>query len=221
MRDRSMAPSLATFEPTRPMRLLGIVGVVGGVLLLWAFISWAPFVALANNTVRLVLFALAGASVGLAFHQRQSAVAPRLALLATSVVVLAGLWYATSNILALDGPRSWVGVGGVLYSLSSLSLWLSAAVFGAFSLRTGAVSQGLTRWFAATTRIALLILVVGGLLAALGDDRWGLTRHATYGAWISQATLLGVFLTGAGWVLLGAVLVLGGRIARGEEVASD
>jgi hypothetical protein len=215
-----MATSLATFEPTRTMRLLGIVGVVGGVLLLWAYISWAPFAVGSNNTVRLVLFALAGASVGLAFHRRQSAVAPRLALVATSAVVVAGLWYAASNILALNAPRSWVGVGGVLYSLSSLSIWLSAALYGMISLRTGAAWRGMTRSFAATARIAVLFLVVGGPLAALGDDRWGLTRHEAYGGLITQATLLGVFLTGAGWALLGVVLVVGGRKARGEWASS-
>ena len=207
-----MAKALTTFEPTRTtMRLLGIVRVVGGVLLLWAYFSWAPFVARSSHTVRLVLFALAGAAVGLAFHRRQSAVAPRLALVATSVVVLAGLWYATSNILALNLPRSWVGVGGLLYSLSSLAIWLSAALFGLISLRIGAVWHGMTRWFAATARIALLILAIGGPLAVLGDDRWGLGRHETYGALITQATLLGIFLTGAGWALLGAVLVTGGQ----------
>jgi len=215
-----MATSLATFEPTRTMRLLGIVGVVGGVLLLWAYISWAPFAAGSNNTVRLVLFALAGASVGLAFHRRQSAVAPRLALVATSAIVVAGLWYAASNILALNAPRSWVGVGGVLYSLSSLSIWLSAALYGVISLRTGAAWRGMTRSFAAPARIAVLFLVVGGPLAALGDDRWGLTRHEAYGELITQATLLGVFLTGAGWALLGVVLVVGGRKTRGEWASS-
>lgn len=37
------------------------------------------------------------------------------------------------------------------------------------------------------------------------------TDNAEYGALVAQATLIGVFLTGAGWVLLGAVLVFGGR----------
>lgn len=212
-RDRDVAQSLATFEPTRSMRWLGLLAVVGGCLLIGVFF-WTGLFAGPDNTVRLVLFALSGAAVGLAFHRRQSAVAPRLALVATGAVVLAGLWYSTSNILSLNSPRPWAGVGGLIFSLSGLSLWLSAAVFGAIALRIGAAWRGMTRWFAATARMAALILIVGGPLAALGDDRWGLTDNETYGALITQATLLGVFLTGAGWALLGAVLVLGGRGSR-------
>jgi hypothetical protein len=209
-KDRTMAQSLTSFEPTRSMRLLGMLAMLGGFLLVVVFF-WSHLFDGTSNTVRLLLFALAGPAIGTAFHRRQATVAPRLARVATAVVVLAGLWYATSNILALNSPRSWVGVGGLLYSLSSLSLWLSAAVFGAISLRTGAAWRGMTRWFAATTRMAMLTLVIGGPLAALGDDRWGLTRNEAYGALIVQATLLGVFLTGAGWGLLGAVLVSGRR----------
>jgi hypothetical protein len=212
-KDRTMAASLATFEPTRSMRWLGLLAVVGGCLLIGVFF-WTGLFAGPDNTVRLVLFALSGAAVGLAFHRRQSAVAPRLALVATGAVVLAGLWYSTSNILSLNSPRPWAGVGGLIFSLSGLSLWLSAAVFGAIALRIDAAWHGMTRWSAATARMAALVLVIGGPLAALGDDRWGLTDNETYGALITQATLLGVFLTGAGWALLGAVLALGGRGSR-------
>ncbi len=216
-KDRDMAQSLATFEPTRSMRGLGLLAVVGGCLLIGVFF-WTGLFAGPDNTVRLVLFALSGAAVGLAFHRRQSAVAPRLALVATAAVVVAGLWYSTSNILALNAPRPWAGAGGLVYSLSSMSLWLSAALFGAIALRIDAAWRGMSRWFTATARMAALILVIGGPLAALGDDRWGLTDDATYGTLISQAALLGVFLTGAGWALLGAVLALGGRGGGGSRV---
>ena len=206
-----MAQSLATFEPTRSMRLLGLLAILGGSLLIAVFF-WVGFLAGPGNTIRLVLFALAGVAVAIAFHGRQSAVAPRLAMVATSVVVLAGLAYIASNLLALNAPRSWIGVGGLVYSLSSLSLWLSAGVYGAISLRTGAPWRGMTRWFGAATRVAALVLLVGGPLAALGDDRWGLTDNEAYGAALAQATLLGVYLTGVGWALLGAVLAFGGRL---------
>jgi hypothetical protein len=213
-KDRTVAQSLATFEPTRSMRLLGLLAMVGGMLLIGVFF-WTGLFAGSDNAIRLVLFALAGPAVGLAFHGRQSPVAPGLAIIATASVVVAGLWYATTNILALNAPGSWVGVGGLLYSLSSMALWLSAAVFGALLLRIGAAWRGMTRWSAAVVRMAAVILVVGGPLAALGDDRWGLTRNDTYGGIITQATLLGVFLTGAGWLILGAVLLVIGRTRGG------
>jgi hypothetical protein len=214
-KDRTMAQSLATFEPTRGMRLLGMLAMIGGILLIGVFF-WTGLFAGPDNTIRLVLFALAGPAIGLALYQRQAVVAPRLALVATAAVVIAGLWYTTTNILALNAPRPWAGAGGVVYSLSSLSLWLSAAVFGAIALRIGAIWRGMTRWFAATARIAAVVLVVGGPLSGLGDDRWGLTDNADYGAVITQAALLGVFLTGAGWALLGAVLMLAGRRPRAK-----
>jgi hypothetical protein len=213
-KDRTVAQSLATFEPTRSMRVLGLLAIIGGLLLLWAFVSWNPFVSIVNNTVRLVWFALSGAAVGLAFHARQAAVAPRLAIAATAVVVIAGAWYATTNLLSLNSPRSWAAVGGLIYSLSSFTLFASAGVFGAISLRIGAIWRGMSRWWAAVARLAAVALLVGGPLATLGDDRWGLTDNADYGALITQATLAGVFMTGAGWLVLGLVLVLGDRGKR-------
>lgn len=212
-KDRTVAQSLATFEPTRSMRLLGMLALVGGVLLVGVFF-WTGLFAGPDNTIRLVLFALAGPAVGLALHGRQSAVAPRLALIGTAAVVVAGLWYTTTNILVMNGPASWTRVGGLLYSLSSASVWLSAAVYGALLLRIGAAWLGMTPWFAAIVRVAAVILIVGGPLSGLGDDRWGLTGNAEYGAVITQVALLGVFLTGTGWALLGAVLVFGGRAQK-------
>lgn len=212
-RDRTVAQSLATFETTPTMRLLGLLAIVGGLVLVGVFF-WAGLFVGPLNTIRLVLFALAGVAVALAFHRQQSAVAPRLATVATAAVVLAGMWYLTSNIVALNWPRSSVGVGGLLYSLSSLSLWLSAGLYGAISLRTGAAGRGMRRWIAAIGRMAALVLAIGGPLAALGDDRWGLTDNEALGDLLVQATLLGVFLTGTGWGLLGAVLAFGGRSAE-------
>jgi hypothetical protein len=209
-KDQTVAQSLATFEPTRSMRLLGLFAMVGGFLLIVVFFSVGLFAG-RDNTIRLVLFALAGAAVGLAFHRRQAAVAPRLALVATAAVVICGAWYASSNVLSLNSPRSWVGVGGLVFSLSSFALWISAAVYGAITLRIGAAWLGMSRWFAATARMAALILLIGGPLAALGDDRWGLTRNETYGPLVTQATLLGVFLTGLGWSMLGATLAIARR----------
>jgi len=209
-KDRDVAMSLSSFEPTRSMRFLGLLAMVGGSVLVAVFFSIGLFDG-PGNTIRLVLFALAGIAVAVAFHSRQSAVAPRLAIVGTVVVVIAGLAYLAMNVLALSSPDSAARVGGVPYSLSSLSLWLGAGVYGALALRTGSASRGMARWVAAVARMAAWILLVGGPVAALGDDRWGLTRNEAFGELISQAALVGVFLTGSGWALLGAVLVFGGR----------
>jgi len=218
-RDRIMAQSLATFEPTRSMRLLGTLAMIGGLLLIGVYF-WTGLFAGPDNIIRLVLFALAGPAVSLALYRRQAAVAPQLALVATAIVVIAGLWYVTSNVFALNAARPWAGPGGLVYSLSSMSLFLSAAVFGVSALRIGAAWRGMTRWIAAIARIAAVILVIGGPLGALGDDRWGFTDNAEFGAVITQVALLGVFLTGAGWALLGAILVFGGRGREDDRAAA-
>ena len=222
-KDRTMAQSLTSFEPSRAMRLLGLIGIIGAALLLWAFVSWNPFAERANNTVRLVLFGLAGAAVALAYHDRQSAANARLATLATAVVVVAGVWYSSWIVLTATRDSPFSGTIGFIGSLASLSLWASAGVYGALALRIGAIWRGMSTWFAAIARMAALVLLVGGPLGLLGDDRWGLVDLETYGPMVQQAALLGVFFVGAGWALLGAVLVLGGRRlgAGGPGIASN
>ena len=222
-KDRTMAQSLTSFEPSRSMRLLGVIGIVGAALLLWAFVSWNPFAERANNTIRLVLFGLAGAAVALAYHDRQVAANRRLATVATAVVVLAGVWYSSWIVLGATRDSPFIGTIGFIGSLASLSLWLSAGVFGALVLRIGALWRGMSPWFAAIARMAALVLLVGGPLGWLGDDRWGLVEDETYGPMFQQAALFGVFLVGAGWALLGTVLVLGGRRSGfgGPGIASN
>ncbi len=205
-----MAHSLATFEPTRAMRLLSLLGAVGGVLLLWAFISFDPFEALAANMVRLILFALGGAAIAIAFHGRQVQVAPRLATAAAGAVVVSGIVYATLVVLGLWVAAPFSGAFGTLGFWTSWSLWVSAAVYGATMLRIGAAWRGMSRPLAIAARIGAIALLGGGV-AWLGDDRLGLVDSATYGQTVSAVAVAGVGLVGLGWVIVGAVLVVGAR----------
>jgi hypothetical protein len=65
---------------------------------------------------------------------------------------------------------------------------------------------------ALATRLGAVVLL-GSLVAWVGDDRLGLVASDRGEMWATVA-LLGVFLNGTGWALLGAVLALGSRRTR-------
>jgi hypothetical protein len=215
-KDRTMTHSLATFEPTRSMRLLGLVGLAGGILLLWAFVSFNPFHEGAANFVRLLVFSLGGAAIALAFYGRQATVSPILTLTVTGLVVISGVWYAAWLLLAenVDSPSS--GTFGVINFVAGVSLWVSAAVYGAAMLKIGAAWRGMSKWGAVATRLGATVLI-GSAVAWLGLDRLGLVGTVPYGHFLGDLAVIGVTLNGLGWTLLGAVLVFGGRrAARGD-----
>ena len=212
-KDRTMATSLATFAPTRSMRWLGLVGLVGGVLLLWAFISFNPFETRAANMVRLITFALGQAAIALAFYRRLSLASPRLALATTGLVVFGGVGYALWVFVALWVPSPFSGTFGALNFFGSGLLWLSAALFGFALLKTGAASKGMPSRLALAARLGAVALL-GSSFAWIGDDRLGLVDSEPYGQLFGAIAMFGVFLNGLGWVTLGSVLVLGGRGSR-------
>jgi hypothetical protein len=212
-RNRTVAQSLTTFAPTRSMRLLGLVGLAGGVLLLVAFLTFDPFETRAANMVRLVIFALGGAAVALAFYRRQALAAPALALVTAGAVVLSGVAYAIWLIVALWIPSPLSGPFGAMNMFANGALWLSATLYGAATLKIGTAWLGMPRWVAVATRLGAVALL-GSALALIGDDRLGLVDAEPYGRIWSMIAMLGLLLNGAGWVLLGSVLFLAGRRTR-------
>jgi hypothetical protein len=210
--DRRTAQSLATFEPTRGMRLLGLFGVIGAGLLLWAFVSWNAFADPTMNLIRLLTFSLAGAAISIGFYGRQAAIAPRLALVSTSVVVIAGAWYVLWLLLSPGVKSPFMGTFGLVNFLAGLALWLSPVLYGAAMLRIGAAWRGMSRTWSIVTRLGAVFLL-GSSVAWLGDDRLGLV-DSEYGAVWQAVAMTGVGLNGLGWTLLGAVLVLGGPDRR-------
>ncbi len=207
-RDRTMAQSLATFEPTRSMRLLGLFGVVGAVLLLWAFTSFNPFQDPDVNRIRLLVFALAGAAISLAFYRRQALVAPTLALLTTAGVVIAGAWYVTWLMLSSSVESPHIRTFGLVNLFATIALWVSPAIWAIGALHIGAVWQGMSRTPALATKAGLWILI-GSIVAWMGDDRLGLIDSLWGEMWRAIA-VTGVALNGIGWLILGAVLLVCG-----------
>ena len=172
--------------------MLGLVGIVGGLVLVAAFLPNLPWTRELFQ-LRLVLFNLGAIAVAMAVHRRQAAVAARASLAAAGAVTLANAWYLVMVILSIDRPQPpdadpdfrLVGF------FAGAAMWWADAAFGFVSWRLGAV----TRWGA-------LALAIGSVLAFLGMDRLELMRGDL--AWLfTPVALLGVGLNGLGWILLG------------------
>lgn len=215
-RDRTVAQSLATFEPSRWMRLLGLFGVIGAVLLLWAFISFNPFADQRVNNIRLLVFSLAGAAISLALYRRQALVAPTLALLTTGAVVIAGLWSATVLILSSGVDSPFMGTFGLISLFANIALWVTPAIWAVGLLHTGAAWQGMSRYRAFLTKLGAVILI-GSIVAWFGDDRLGMV-DSLWGEMWQAIALIGVAMNGIGWLILGLVLVAGIRGGRRQAV---
>ncbi len=195
------------------MRLLGIFGALGAVLLLVAFGAVTIEVPLLNQ-LRLITFALAGAAIAFALYRRQALVAPNLALLTTAGVVIAGAWYVTWLLLSANVERPFIGTFGLIGLFAGIALWVSPTIWAIGVLHTGAVWQGMTRSEALATKAGTVILL-GSVVGWLGDDRLGLV-DSLWGAMWQTVALTGVAMNGIGWLILAIVLVFG----RGVRPAS-
>jgi hypothetical protein len=193
------------------MRLAGLLAVAGGVLLLWGFYSWTPFSDPHVNEIRLLLFWSSGIAVALAYHGRQAAVRPRLARMATGAVVLVGAWNLLWLLLAWDRSSPSGGEFGLIGFVAGFLGWLAASFYGAAMLVIAAAWLGMGRWAAAATRMAAGLLVVAGVVATFGMDRLGLTHSEPYGELFDTLSMLGVVGVGLAWLVLGLVLIVGGR----------
>ena len=194
------APSIAT-------RALGVVGIMGGLGLLAAFVVEIPS---ALNSARLVLFCAGAIAIALATYGRHAAVSGRLALAATMPLIVANGWYIAWILLALVRERPFAGDFGMVGFWAGFAFWLADAWFGIVALRLGV----LWRW-------AAFSLVVGSLAAIVGMDRLELTSQANPTIFTPIA-LTGVALNGIAWVLLGLEIAVP-RLRRtaGEQLATD
>jgi hypothetical protein len=183
-RDRTVAHSLATTSPSTASRVLGLAGVLGGAVLLAAFLFE---VSPELNVVRLYLFLIGAMAIVIGVHRRQASVAPPVALLGAVPALLANGWYIAMMILATGRQHPFAGDFGLVFFAAGVAMHVTDAAFGLVTLRLGMV----TRWGA-------LALAIGSLLAFTGIDRLGLT--STIFGPLSQ---VGIVLTGIGWILLG------------------
>ena len=184
----ALAPSPAT-----TIRVLGLAGILGGAVLLAAFVVEIPA---GLNDGRLILFTLGAMTIVVAVHRRQATVAPRLSLAVAAAAILTNAWSLSMIVFARGQEHPFGGDFGLVFFYAFLAMWLADAAFGFVALRIGVV----TRWGA-------FALAIGSLLAILGMDRLGLSSAADITIF-GRLGLIGVALNGLGWILLGLDLVM-------------
>ena len=180
--------------PSTATRALGVVGILGGLGLLAAFVVEIPA---AWNTLRLFMFPAGAIAVAAAAYGSHVAASRALALAGTIPVVLANGALIAWELLALGREQPFAGDFGLVGFWVGLGVWLADAWFGIIALRLGI----LWRW-------AAVALVAGSLLAILGIDRLGLTSAADPTIF-GPIALAGIALNGLAWVLLGIDVVMG------------
>jgi hypothetical protein len=175
-------------------RLLGVVGVLGGLGILAAFVvqtlifETLPWLI----TVRIVLFNL-GAIAVIAGLQASAtgAAAARTGRVIGWAAVLANAWYAGMILLPVIGWAPFAGDNHFVGFLAGLAMWVTDAAFGLVVARR--------RGF---LRAAGLALALGSVLTLLGIDRLGLTNGEFSELFVPLA-LAGQGIGGIAWVLLG------------------
>jgi hypothetical protein len=178
-------------------RALGAAGIVGGAVLLSAFVIGIPdwFWDL-----RMTLYLVGAIAVVAGVHRRQVAFAPSFSLaVAVAAIAANGLYLARAVVFPNSPWHPFAGDNGMVFFYAGLATWIADAAFGTVAFRLGAV----TRWGA-------LALAVGSALAILGMDRLELTSPADPTIF-APLGLIGVALNGVGWILLGLDLMLEGR----------
>jgi hypothetical protein len=191
--DRGVGQSLEE-APSGVRRLLGIVGVLGGLGILAVFVAselifeTLPWLI----TVRIVLFNIGAIAVILGL--RASAPAGSLSRAGTLIFAAAAVsnaWYAGMTMLPVIGWAPFAGDHYVTLFLAGVSMWVSDTAFGLVVARRGG-----------RLRVAGLALAVGSVLALLGMDRFGLVDGDFSGLFVPLA-LGGQGIGGIAWVLLG------------------
>jgi hypothetical protein len=187
-RKRSVAHSLSSTPPISA-RALGVAGILAGIVGLAVFVIEIPQELIPP---RIILMNLGFIAIVLAVHRRQAAIAPKLALLAAVPAVFANAWYLVMVVLSMlrSGPI-FGGAFGLSLFWGGVALWLTTALFGATTLRLGAV----TRWGAFAT-------TVGALLTLTGIDRIGLVSEASPTIF-NTLSQVGIITLAVGWILLG------------------
>lgn len=195
-RNRPVAQSIA-IVPTPVSRLLGILGVIGGAVLLAAFV-----VQISSDlfNLRLVLFNLGAIAVVLAVHLRQSAAGPLVALLGAVPAIVANVAYLLIIIRLVAQPGE-LGPGdyGPWFAYVGGAMWLADLWFGIVTFRLGVLS-----------RLSAGALVIGSLAAFAGMGVFGLAQR---GSAMEAVILAGLAVHGLAWIALGLEVALRRRPA--------
>jgi hypothetical protein len=178
--------------PSPSTRLLGLLGIFGGLFLVAAFVPNLPWTSETFN-LRLVLFNVGAIAIAVVMHRRVAATARRVSIAVGTAVILANAWYLLMVVLSVGRPQfpEPDPEFRLVFFYAGAAMWLADAAFGLATWRLGKA----TAWGAAA-------LAVGSVLAFSGMDRLELVRGEL--AWLFLPfALAGIALNGAGWILLG------------------
>ena len=192
--------------PSPTTRLFGLLGILGGLLVVAAFIPNLPWTSELFN-LRLVVFNVGAVAVAAAMHRRVSPTSRRLSLGVVVSVVVANGAYLVMVVISLGRPQFPAPDPEfrLLMFYAAVAMWLADGAFGLVSWRL----RTATAWGA-------LALAVGSGLALLGIDRLELVSGDL--AWLfAPLALIGIALNGTGWILLGLDLAFGGRASRAPQ----
>ena len=177
------------------MRVAGILGVVGGGVLLAAFLPSLVIPADVNNGRLLLYFLGAGAVSWATLRAGMLGPGTRAAVAAGAIIVLSAV-SALIVVIASTRQPPFAGEFGLVAFWIGLATWIASSVFGLLLVRRPA-----------PVGLGGIALAVGSALAILGMDRLGLTS-STNPTVLGPVALVGVALDGLGWVLLGLALVV-------------
>ncbi len=191
--DRAVALSLA--EPPSPMsKLLGVIGILGGLILIVAFVPSIPWTSDFFN-LRLALFNAGAIAIVIAVHRRQSVSGRRVAIAGAVPAILANAWYLAMVIWVVAKPGE-VGPGdyGPDFFAAGWFLWVADAWFGLVVLQLGVVSR-----LAGAALAVGSILTLSGMTGVLGSDLKPL---------FGPLALAGLAANGIAWIALGLEVAL-------------
>lgn len=175
-------------------RVLGVIGILGGAVLLIAFL---PSLGIPPdvNTWRLVLFNVGAMAIAVAAFRLGALGSTAWSWLAAVAVIATNAAHIAFTVVGSGLESPFAGDFGLAWHWLAFAMWLSDGLLGLAILRAGE----LTRWGGA-------VLAIGSPLAVLGMGRFELTSPENPTIFAPIA-LIGVALNGIGWVLLGLDLV--------------
>jgi hypothetical protein len=192
LEQRRVAHSL-TRPASAATRVLGALGVAGGLVLIAAFAPTLPWTQELFQ-LRLVLFNGGAIAIAAAMLWRSSAGAPGLPVRATALAaILANAWYLVMVVMSVGRPQypdpdpEFRGI----FLWAGVAMWWADAAFGLALLRL----PSLVRWGA-------LALAIGSVGAFTGMGHLGLLE-GDVGWFFGPASQIGIALNGIGWILLG------------------
>jgi hypothetical protein len=188
--------------PTPVMRVLGLLGIAGGLILVSAFVFFIPGTF---NVARLVLFNAGAIAIAIAVSRTSFELLGGPGIAAAAFVVFANVLYAAMIVVTQQGrPRLFGEHDALIWMLVGMALWAADGLFGLVALRLTGLG-----------RIGAASLVVGSL-AVLGLNNLGFVQPGV-DSLASRLALAGVFSNGLGWVLLGLVVAFRGQVEEGSR----